>query len=660
MRAPTAGELKRRVEGLRAEIRRHDHLYYVLDRPEVSDADYDRLFEELVRMERAHPELVTADSPTQRVGGEPVPELPTVRHLAPMLSLESFHDRPSVRERLRGLGADTPLLAEPKFDGISIECVYERGVLGSASTRGDGVRGEGVLSNVRTIRTVPLRLHGARIPRRLAVRGEVLMPIAAFRKLHAEAERNGQAPFANPRNAAAGSLRQLDPKITARRALAVFFYDVLLVEGGPPLRSHHQALEWLEAWGLRTSKENRLVQGIEEVFAYHAELAARRDDIPFEIDGIVLKVDDLALRDRLGTTSRHPRWALAFKFPPREAESTIEDIVVQVGRTGTLTPVAVLRPIDLGGVTVTRATLHNREEIARKALRVGDRVRVVRAGDVIPEVVARLPGGRRGEPFTMPRRCPRCGAHVVREGPFDRCPRGLSCPAQLEAALRHFGSREALDIRGLGLETVRALVDRGLVKGVADLFTLRAVDLVKLARFGDLSAQNLVEAIERSKHTELWRFLAALGIPGVGVQTARDLAEHFGTLRAVLDADEEALRRVPEIGPRTAEPIVRFLRENRATIERCLARGVTIARPKATRGGALSGKTVVVTGTLGSMTRDEANALVREHGGRAASSVTSHTDLVVVGASPGKKLEQARALGIATIDERALLRRVGR
>jgi DNA ligase (NAD+) len=661
MRAPTREELRRRIERLRAEIRHHDHLYYALDRPELSDAEYDRLFDELVRIERAHPELVTADSPTQRVAGEPVAQLPTVRHLAPMLSLESFNHEEDVVERLRRIGPNTRLVAEPKFDGTSIECVYECGVLTSASTRGDGVRGEGVLSNVRTIKTVPLRLHGEHIPRRLAVRGEVMMPIPAFRKLYAEAERRGETPFANPRNAAAGSLRQLDAKITARRALDVFFYDVLLIEGGPSLRTHQRALEWLETWGLRTSPENKVIESVDGVLRYHADLAARRDAFPFEIDGIVLKVDDLAARTRRGTTSRHPRWALAYKFPPREAESTIEDIVVQVGRTGALTPVAVLAPIELGGVKVTRATLHNREEIARKDLRVGDRVRVVRAGDVIPEVIARVPKTRtrRGKPFVMPKTCPRCGARTVQDGPFDRCPRGLACPAQLEAAIRHFGSREALDIRGLGTETVRALVGNGLVKSVADLYVLRAEELIRLARFGDVSARNLIDAIERSKRTELFRFLNALGIPGVGVQTARDLAEHFGTLRALLDADVERLRRVPQIGPRTAGPIVRFLRENRATIERCLERGVTIARTKK-RGGLLAGKMVVITGTLASMSRDEANERVRENGGRAASSVTAHTDFLVVGERPGTKLGQAEQLGVETIDEREFLRRVGR
>lgn len=660
MRAPTREELRRRVERLRAEIRRHDHLYYALDRPEITDAEYDELFRELVRIERAHPELVTPESPTQRAAGEAVEQLPTVRHLAPMLSLDSFNNEREVVDRLRRLGGESPFVVEPKFDGTSIECVYERGVLTSASTRGDGVKGEGVLTNVRTIKTVPLRLHGEKLPRRLAVRGEVLIPISAFRKLYAEAERRGETPFANPRNAAAGSLRQLDARITAKRPLEVFFYDVLLAEGGPALRSHKSALEWLDEWGLRTSPENKVVDDVDGVLAYHADLAARRDAFPFEIDGVVVKVDDLALRTRLGTTARHPRWALAYKFPPREAESTIEDIVAQVGRTGTLTPVAVLRPIDLGGVRVTRATLHNREEIARKDLRVGDRVRVVRAGDVIPEVVARVPSrARRGKPFAMPAKCPRCGARTLQEGPFDRCPRGLACPAQLEAAIRHFGSREALDIRGLGLETVCALVDEKLVKNVADLFVLRPDDLVKLARFGEVSARNLTSAIERSKHTELWRFLHALGIPGVGAQTARDLAEHFGTLRAVLDADVSELRRVPQIGERTAGPIRRFLRENRATIELCLQRGVKIARARRTN-GALSGKAVVVTGTLDSMSRDDANAVVRELGGRAGSSVTAHTDFVVVGREPGSKLARARQLGVETIEEREFLRRIGR
>jgi DNA ligase (NAD+) len=656
----------RRIEQLRAAIREHDYRYYVLDRPTISDAEYDRLFAELVRLEAAHPDLVTPDSPTQRVAGAPLAAFPTVEHLAPMLSLESVTDAEAVRrfdERIRTTARKSvPYVVEPKFDGLSLEVVYEHGVLARASTRGDGEHGEGVTENVKTIRSVPLRLHGRHVPQLLAVRGEAIMRVADFEALNERLRRSKQPLFANPRNAAAGSIRQLDPRITAARRLDVFFYDILHLEGGARPADDMRLLHLLEGWSLHASPYARVCSSIDEVFRYHEELARRRATLPYEIDGIVLKVDDLALRDRLRTTARHPRWALAYKFAAREAETTIEDIVVQVGRTGVLTPVAVLRPVEIGGVTVTRATLHNREEIARKDLRVGDHVRVIRAGDVIPEIVERVaaPGAPRHGPFAMPVRCRACHTRLERDGPFDRCPNGLACPAQLRRTIEHFGSREALDIRGLGPQTVDALVSGKLVRSVADLFALTQADLLKVERFADVSAANLLHAIEQAKRPPLWRFLNALGIPGVGAQTARELADHVGTIERLQSADEEALAAVPGIGRAVAKSVAEFFRQpfNRRVIETCQRHGVRVGGRAASHRGALAGKTVVFTGGLESMTREEAEECARARGAHTAKSVSRATDLVVAGREHGSKYAKARDLGVRVIDEAAFQRLV--
>ena len=641
----------------------------MLDRPEISDEEYDRLFTQLRRLEEAFPDLVRPDSPTQRVAGAPLPSFREVRHLAPLLSLDSVTDPEDVRRfdaRVRAaLGRDRlEYVVEPKLDGLSVEVVYARGLLVRASTRGDGLRGEGVTENVRTILSLPLRLQEEErpAPRLLAVRGEVLMPVAAFRRLNAELEREKEPPFANPRNAAAGSLRQLDPRVTAVRRLEVLFYDILRQEGGPAFPTQWEALEAMRAWGLPVSEHRRRIASLEEVFDYHRELERLRDRLRFEIDGVVIKVDDLAAHRLLQATARHPRWALAFKFAPRGEETTIENIVVQVGRTGVLTPVAVLAPVRVGGVTVTRATLHNREEVARKDLRVGDRVRVVRAGDVIPEVVERLasPRARRRKPFRMPGRCPECRAETVREGPFDRCPNGLACRAQLARAIQHFGSRGALDIRGLGGKTVEQVVASGRTRNVADLFALSRADLSRLERFADLSAENLARAIERSKHADLGRFLYALGIPEVGEQTARDLAAHFGNLEAIRGAGERRLMDVEGIGPSVAHSVARFFRrsENRRIIALCLRRGLKLAGPPRAGSGPLAGKTVVFTGTLGSLSREEARELVRRSGGRPSENVSRRTDYIVAGRDPGSKSERAGRLGISTLNEKQFLRLV--
>ncbi|HVB38438.1 MAG TPA: NAD-dependent DNA ligase LigA, partial [Vicinamibacterales bacterium] len=654
--------VRSRLETLRQEIRHHDYLYYVLDRPKISDATYDRLFHELEQLEDEHPALVTPDSPTQRVAGAPLPSFAAVRHLAPLLSLDSVLDPEDVRrfdERVRhAVGRHLTWELEPKFDGLSLELVYESGRLARASTRGDGERGEGVTENVKTIGSVPLRLRdgGPRVPRRLAVRGEALIRIKDFERLNASLAKRGEPTFANPRNAAAGSIRQLDPRVTAGRRLEVFFYDVLDMAGGPRFTRSVELLDALRAWGLRVSHENRIGRTADDIVAYHDRMASRRDSLDFEIDGIVVKLDDLAARNRLRATARHPRWALAYKFAPRTEQTVITDIVVQVGRTGLLTPVAVLQPIEIGGVTVSRATLHNREEIARKDLRVGDTARVVRAGDVIPEVVERIAGGRRtrGRRFALPRRCPSCGTPIVHEGSLDRCPNGLACPAQLKGAIEHVGSRAALDIRGLGTETVDALVSNGLVRSVADLFTLKAAQLRTLERFAAVSSRNLLEAIDGARHPDLGRFLYALGIPGVGAQTARDLARHFGRLEAVMAAGEAALLAVPGIGPTLSASIAAFFRRrrNRRVIGQCLARGVAPREMPRASGGRLAGQTVVFTGSLASMTRDEAQARVLDEGGQVSGAIGRHTDLVVAGEQPGSKYDRAQSLGVRIVDER--------
>jgi DNA ligase (NAD+) len=660
-------QARRRIDALRESIRRHSHAYYVLDRPEISDEEYDRLFDELRRLEHVHPELVTPDSPTQRVAGTALPVFKQVRHLAPMLSLDSVTTPEAVhqfdRRIRRSLSDRTKYVLEPKFDGLSLELVYEDGGFVRASTRGDGVRGEDVTQNVKTIPSLPLRLGtgAGPAPRVLAVRAEALMHINDFTALNAALEREEKPVFANPRNAAAGSIRQLDPRITATRRLNLVVYDELvIIDGGPRLETHWDVLSRLRNWGLRTAPLARRADTVEDVLAYHQEVDAKRDRLGYEIDGIVVKVDALAAREGLGVTARHPRWALAFKFTAREKDTTIDDIVVQVGRTGVLTPVAVLEPVQIGGVTVTRATLHNREEVTRKDLRIGDRVRVVRAGDVIPEVVQRVSGGnKRGRRFSMPSTCPSCGTPVVQNGPFDVCPNGLACPVQLKRTIEHFGSRDALDIRGLGRETVDALVSSSLVKDVADIFALRERDLLELERFASVSAGNLVRAIERAKRPELSRFLYALGIAEVGAQTARDLADGFGTLDALLSADENDVQKVAGVGPAVARSVMQSFKQRttRKVIERCFEHGLEIAGTARPQKGPFAGKTIVFTGGLATMPRSDAEALVRRLGGRTATSVSHGTDLVVAGEEPGSKYDKARELGIPIVTEEEFLKR---
>jgi DNA ligase (NAD+) len=662
-RAPRPSQ---RIAALRDEIRRHDHAYYVRDAPEVSDEAYDALFAELRALEAAHPELVTPDSPTQRVAGAPLEGFPTVEHAAPMLSLDSDKDEEALRRfdtRLRkalGDGAIAYVL-EPKLDGLSLEVVYEEGVLARAATRGDGVRGEGVTANVRTIAKVPLKLSAERrpVPPLLALRAEVILRIADFEAVNARLLEEGKAPFANPRNAAAGTLRQLDPRITASRPLDIYFSDVLAARG-LAARTHRETLAAFADWGLRVNDRIRAATSVEEVLAYHRELGDERDRLPYEIDGIVVKLDDLGLREELGTTARAPRWAYAFKFPPRKEVTRVERIVPSVGRSGVITPVALLRPVELGGVTVSRATLHNREEVARKDIREGDLVRLQRAGDVIPHVLERIEeeGHERPEPWSMPPACPSCGTPLVERGPFSVCDNGFGCPAQRAGRLQHFASRDALDIAGLGGEIAALLVDEGLVETLPDLFDLTREQLVALDGFADKSAENLVAGIRRAgTDTELARFLYGLGIPEVGAKVGRDLARHFGTLAALRAADADALQEVAGVGPRMGEQIAAFFAEprNAEIVDRLLAGRVTIAPEQGPASAALAGLKLVFTGTLPTLSRGAAKALVEGNGGRVVGSVSKATDYVVAGEEAGSKLDEATRLGIPVLDEAAFL-----
>ncbi|MFQ5747507.1 MAG: NAD-dependent DNA ligase LigA [Gemmatimonadota bacterium] len=667
----------KRAEELRAEIRRHEHLYFVEDAPEISDAEFDRLFRELRDLEETFPDLRTPDSPTVRVGGEPLESFPTVEHAAPMLSLDSDQEEDALRrfvERVeRGLGGeDAPSwVLEPKLDGLSLELVYEGGILVRASTRGDGVRGEGVTENARTIAAIPLRLRdaGRPPPAVLAIRGEAILRIGAFEALNESLLAEGREPFANPRNAAAGSLRQLDPAVTAGRPLDFFAYDVL-ASAGLAATTQWDVLGALIDWGFRVNDLAARASSVQEILAYHADLAARRDELDFEIDGVVIKLDDLAAREVLGATSRHPRWAFAFKFPPRAERTRIERIAWSVGRTGVVTPVALLRPVEIGGVTVSRASLHNREELARKDVRVGDLVRIQRAGDVIPQVVERIEesGRERGEAPAVPSTCPSCGSALEERGPFAACPNGLACPAQLAGRLQHFGSRGALDIEGLGEETARLLMEQGLVRRVPDLFELRAEDLTSLEGFAETSAANLVGAIAAAARVELPRFLIALGIPEVGGAGARDLARRFGTLEAVMAADEETLQEVDGVGPVMAAHIAGFFADphNRQIVERLREHMEILPVPVESGAEAakapLAGKRFVFTGTLESMARPEAKEAVEALGARVTGAVSARTDYVVAGADARSKLEKARTLGVEVLDEegfRALLEKSG-
>jgi len=657
-----------RAKALRAAIEEANHRYYVLDAPTISDAEYDRLFRELQDLEAQHPELATPDSPTLRVGAAPLEAFGTVRHRVPMLSLNNAFKDEEVEafdRRVReGLGAGPVEYAcEPKFDGLAISLVYDRGVFAQGATRGDGYEGEDVTANLRTVKSIPLRLRTAHAPRLLEARGEVIIYRRDFERLNARQREQGAKEFANPRNAAAGGLRQLDSRITASRPLRFFAYGLGEAEGLHDAQTQSGVLELLDELGLPVCAERRTVQGVEGLLVYYRELAAKRVGLPYDVDGVVYKVNRLADQERLGFVARAPRFAVAHKFPAEEATTRLIAIEVQVGRTGAITPVARLEPVFVGGVTVTNATLHNEDELHRKDIRVGDTVVVRRAGDVIPEVVRAVPGSRKPHAplFHVPARCPVCGSAVVRlpDEAVARCTGGLFCPAQRKQALLHFASRRALDIEGLGEKLVDQLVDAGMVKTPADLYALDPAGLAALERMGEKSAQNVLAALERSKRTTLARFIYALGIRSVGEATARDLARHFGALDPLVAADEEALQEVEDVGPVVAMSIRRFFAEkhNRDVIDALRRHGVRWeegkARPAAPA-GRLAGKTFVLTGTLPDMTRDEAAALITSHGGKVAGSVSKKTDYVVAGADAGSKLAKAQTLGIAVLDEDGL------
>lgn len=663
--------VKRRIEELRAEIRKHDHYYYVLNQPLISDAEYDRLFRELQELEEKYPQFVTPDSPTQRVGAPPAEEFRPVRHAIPMLSLQNCFSEEEFLEwdrRVRRLlgGRQPVYICEPKLDGLSVELVYENGVLTVGSTRGDGYVGEDVTRNLRTIRQIPLRLLplNGKAPRLLEVRGEVYMEKEAFRRLNREREEKGEPLFANPRNAAAGSLRQLDPGITARRPLKAFFYALGRAEG-ITIRSQEELLAILSKLGFPVNPLWKRCESPEEAIAFYHELLERRDELPYEADGVVVKVNDFSQREALGEVSRAPRWAIAFKFPAEEATTRVLDIVVQVGRTGALTPVAILEPVEVSGVTVSRATLHNEDEVKRKDVRIGDWVVVRRAGEVIPEVVKSIPERRTGKEreFRMPDRCPVCGGPVVRPPGevIHRC-ENLSCPARIKEAIRHFASRRAADIEGLGEKLVDQLVDKGLVRRISDLYHLTKQQLASLERMGEKSAQNLLEQLERSKGMSLARLIYALGIRYVGEHIAEVLAERFGSIDELARASYEELVGIPEIGPRIAQSIVDFFASqgNRRLIEELKAVGIDPRAQRPPEKGPLAGKAFLFTGRLSGMTRQEAKRLVESLGGKVASSVSRKVDYVVVGEDPGSKLDRARALGITTLSEEEFKELVGR
>jgi DNA ligase (NAD+) len=664
-------EARKRVEALAREIREHDHRYWVLDRPTIPDAQYDRLFRELQALEQEHPDLLLPDSPTQRVSGPMREAFKKVPHEGLMLSLESLMGADEVREfdaRVRkALEVEAvTYVAEPKFDGLSVELVYQDGLFVRGSTRGNGEVGEDITENLRTIRAVPLRLaeagSKAGLRGRVSVRGEALMPLPEFAALNKRLIEASEEPFANARNAAAGTVRQLDPKITASRRLDLYAYEIMRAEG-VAIPNQQAMLGALRDWGFHVEKNIAVCEGLDEVMAYHADLLGRRDRLDYEIDGVVVKVDRRDWQELLGVRSRSPRWAVAFKFPPREEITQVVDIVVQVGRTGKLTPVAQLKPVDVSGVTVSRATLHNQDEVERKDVRVGDTVRVRRAGDVIPEVVEVLLDSRPRDtvPFQMPRKCPVCGARVDRVGAYHLCTNGLACPAQLHGHIGHFVSRGAMDIVGLGDETVRQLLDRGLVKDLADLYHLTPIDLAGLDGFAEKSIDNLMKAIDSSKRPRLDRFLFALGIEHVGSTIARLLADHYGGVDPLLEADEEALQKIHGIGPEVAESVRRFFSNprSRKVLERLKQAGVRPVVEKAPKGPRpLAGEIVVFTGTLERMTRPEAAKKAEDAGARVASAIGKQVTLVVAGPGAGSKLDAARKKKVPIIDETTFLERI--
>ena len=669
-------DVEKKIEALREKIRHHEYLYYVLDQPKISDAEFDKLMRELKFAEAQHPELLTADSPTQRVGGRPREGFLKVRHSSPMLSLDNTYNEEELRDwerRVHELSGrkDVDYVCELKLDGMSLALLYEDGKLARGITRGDGTVGEDVTLNVRTVRSVPLsiakeKLKKAGIPANFEVRGELLMPTAAFKKVNEERERKGLPTFANPRNFTAGTVRQLDVNVTAERRMDFFPY-ILLENGRTYFDRHSKTLDALEVAGFKVNQNHKLVHSMDEAWTFIRQWEEKRESLPYEIDGIVLKVDRTALQDELGFTGKAPRWAIAYKYAARAGITKLEDIRVQVGRTGKLTPVAMLAPVLIGGTTVRNATLHNMDEIERLRVKIGDWVQVERGGDVIPKVAKVIedkehPRPRDLKDFKMPENCPVCGTKIVRtEGEVDyRCV-NANCPAKLRETILHFASRGVMNIDGMGDALVNQLTERGLVKNVADIYKLTKADLLSLERMGDKSAQNILDEIENSKMLPLERVIYGLGIRMVGERTAQFLAEHFGSMDALERADLEELQSVNEVGPRIAESIVEFfgIAANRKLVERLREAELTLTGKKKERGTKLAGKTFVLTGTLAHFTRDEAKKMIEDAGGKVTGSVSKKTDYVVAGADAGSKLDKAKELGVEVIDEKEMKSIVG-
>lgn len=656
-------EAKKRVEKLRKEINYHNYLYYVIDKPKISDAEYDSLFRELEKLEKEFSKLITPDSPTQRVGAPPLDKFQEVTHRVPMLSLSNAFDEKEVidfdkrvKRFLRSTG-DIEYVVEPKIDGLGVSLIYENGIFTKGATRGDGFTGEDVSINLKTIKSIPLHLleDKEKAPATIEIRGEVYLKINEFEKLNKERQKKDEPPFANPRNAAAGSLRQLDSKITASRPLDIFCYGVGQLVG-KAFHTHWETLEAFKSWGLKVNPLIEKVKNIDGVVRFHKNIEAKRSHLGYEIDGIVIKVNSLNLQKQLGTISRSPRWALAYKFSAEQRTTRIIEITAQVGRTGAITPVAIMEPVEVGGVTVSRATLHNQDEIDRLDVRVRDTVVIQRAGDVIPEVVSVIKEKRTGKEkkYRLPDRCPECGAHVYRpeDEAVSRCI-GMACPAQLKESIIHFASRSALNIEGLGTKHIEQMVEKSLIKNAADLYYLTKEDILKLERMADKSASNIIEAIDKSRSTTLPRLIFGLGIRHVGEHIAKVLANEFGSIEKLAEADTNHLLEIKEIGPEIANGITRFFTEakNLEVINKLKKGSVTYTKPILVKSKKLSGKTFVFTGTLSGFTREEAESLIEELGGRAGSSVTKNTAFVVAGTEPGSKAAKAKELGVKIITE---------
>ena len=661
------GTPQKQIDALREKIRHHEYLYYVMDAPEITDAEYDLLMRELQALEQKHPELITPDSPTQRVGGKPKEGFPKQAHSRPMLSLDNAYNEEELRawdrraHELAGASAKLEYVCELKLDGMSLALWFRHGRFAKGITRGDGTVGEDVTSNVRTIRSVPLTIGSKKLPLDFEVRGEVIMPIASFQRMNDEREQEGLSRFANPRNAAAGTIRVLEPNIVAQRRLDYFAYFALKPDGTDLFTEHSASLDALANAGFKVNPHRTVATDIDQVWRFINQWEAKRDSLPYEIDGIVIKVNSIRMQRELGYTGKAPRWAIAYKYAARAGETQLEDILIQVGRTGKLTPVAALKPVPIGGTTVSRATLHNQDEIERLGVKIGDWVVVERGGDVIPKVVRVLEDKKhpRGtKKFKMPERCPECGGHVVRvEGEADHRCVNAQCPAKLRESILHFGSRGVMNIEGMGESLVNQLADAGLVKSVADIFDLTEEKLLTLERMGKKSAQNVLAQIENAKNLPLERVIFGLGIRMVGERTAELLAEHFGSMDALMSASEEELRQVNEVGPRVAASIREFFDEpaNVKLVERLRKAGLRFKGEAKKRGTQLAGKTFVITGTLPSYSRDEAKRLIEDAGGKVSGSVSKKTDFVLAGTEAGSKLDKARELNVPVIDEPGLL-----